>query len=114
MALTSCCRPDFNFFSRKAKAAICVLLALLLIHVTGCTGKGPEVVRAEGIVVEDSSGQPLPGLRVVCTRAGYSGIEEPSSFQTVTDNKGRFQFALPLASEVWFAVFHLDARGEVL
>jgi hypothetical protein len=81
-----------------------VLLALLLI--LSCAGCVTPSSRMPDVLVQDSSGQPLEGARIVAHSLSMSGLT------AYTDARGRAQIPSTLQATLWITVSHTGYQSK--
>lgn len=90
---------------RAARAAL--VLGLLFTSAVPAHGAGTGTIR--GRVVNESTGEPQPGVRVTLTTARDDG-SAPNGVVTVTDERGRYVFEnLATGDDLYYAI---DARYD--
>jgi len=95
-----------------------VLLCAIVLSLSACSGSPPPPTQQavnKGQVIDQDTGQPIPGVIVVARYTGGRGLEGASSCNrvetTVSDENGRFELPLdPQAGPLLMEGYHKDYR----
>ena len=96
----SCVRPRGGLVLRHSEVCTVAVLGVISLCVAKDVKAQREVVRGLSGVVQDSTGEPIPYVQVTLRRAGLR----------VTDDSGRFHFALDEIGEIELLVRRLGFR----